>query len=148
MSRVRRFQRDENGALVVEFGLVVPILLLLVFGIVDFGRAYFTMNNLAAAVREGARYGAVLEKPWDGTWPDSIKKRVVDFSYAFGGARLGTPNVSTSVDQVAGTLTVTANYTFTTITPLVNLIGLDSIPMTQSAVFRMEYFTPSPPAGP
>lgn len=143
MTGVRRFHRDERGALVVEFGLIVPILFLLVFGIVDFGRAYFTMNNLAAAVREGARYGAVLEKPWDGAWPDSIKKHVVDFSYTFGGAKLTTPNVTTSADQTAGTITVTATYTFTTITPLVNLIGLDSIPMTQTAVFRMEYFTPA-----
>jgi Flp pilus assembly protein TadG len=150
MSSIRRFQRDEHGALVVEFGLIVPILLLLVFGIVDFGRAYFTMNNLAAAVREGARYGSVLEKPWDGAWPDSIKQHVVDFSYTFGGARLTTPNVSSTADKTAGTVTVTAAYTFKTITPLVNLIGLDSIPMTQTAVFRMEYYDPTtaPPAGP
>ena len=143
MIGVRRFQRDERGALVVEFGLIVPILFLLVFGIVDFGRAYFTMNNLSAAVREGARYGAVLEKPWDATWPDSIKKRVVDFSYTFGGARLATPNVATSVDQTVGTVTVTATYIFEPITPLVNLIGLGSIPMSETAVFRLEYFDPT-----
>lgn len=138
MTGARRFQRDERGALVVEFGLIVPILFLLVFGIVDFGRAYFTMNNLAAAVREGARYGAVLSNPLDGTWPDSVKKRVVDFSYTFGGARLGTPNVTTVTDTAAGTVTVTAAYTFRPITPLLNLIGLDSIPMRQTAVFRWE----------
>lgn len=146
MRAVRCFRRDERGALVVEFGLIVPILFLLVFGIVDFGRAYFTMNNLAAAVREGARYGAVFADPSAGSNPDLIKQKVVDFSYTFGGARLTTPNVTTSVDQAAGTLTVTATYTFTTITPLVNLIGLDSIPMRQTAVFRMEYADP-PPSG-
>ena len=138
MTRARRFQRDDRGALVVEFGLIVPILFFLVFGIVDFGRAYFTMNNLAAAVREGARYGAVLDKPWDGSSPDSIKQRVIDFSYTFGGARLTTPNVTTSTDQVAGMVTVTATYTFKPITPLVNLIGLGSIPMSETAVFRWE----------
>lgn len=136
--RSRPFRRDERGSLVVEFGLIVPILFFLVFGIVDFGRAYFTMNNLAAAVREGARYGAVLDKPWDGTAPAEIKQRVVDFSYTFGGARLTTPNVTTTTDQGAGTVTVTATYTFRPITPLANLIGLDSIPMTQTAVFRWE----------
>ena len=138
MSRPWCFRDDERGALVVEFGLIVPILFFLVFGIVDFGRAYFTMNNLAAAVREGARYGAVLPKPWAGTFPDSIKQRVVDFSYAFGGARLGAPDVVSDADSAGGTVTVTATYTFRPITPLVNLIGLDSIPMTQKAVFRLE----------
>ena len=140
MIGARLFQRDERGALIVEFGLIVPILFLLVFGIVDFGRAYFTMNNLAAAVREGARYGAVLETPGAGTWPDSIKQRVVNFSYTFGGARLGKPNVTVAINPDT-TLTVTANYTFQTITPLVNLIGLDSIPMQEKAVFRLEYET-------
>jgi Flp pilus assembly pilin Flp len=137
MRTLRRFRREEKGALVVEFGLIVPILFLLVFGIVDFGRAYFTMNNLAAAVREGARYGAVQEKPEAAPWPDSIKQHVVDFSYTFGGARLGTPNVTVVVDPLK-TVTVTADYTFRPITPLVNLIGLDSIPMQQKAVFRIE----------
>lgn len=137
MTTLHRFQREQKGALVVEFGLIVPILFLLVFGIVDFGRAYFTMNNLAAAVREGARYGAVLEKPEVAPWPDSIKQRAVDFSYTFGGAKLGAPNVTVAVDP-GNTVTVTARYTFRTITPLVNLIGLDSIPMQQKAVFRIE----------
>ncbi len=143
MSHARRFGREDDGALVVEFGLIVPILFFLVFGIVDFGRAYFTMNNLAAAVREGARYGAVIPKPWEGTAPADIRQRVIDFSYTFGGARLGTPNVAVDPDQASGMLTVTATYTFRPITPLVNLVGLDSIPMRQTAVFRMEFFDPT-----
>lgn len=144
MTAVKRFRRDEKGALVVEFGLIVPILFLLVFGIVDFGRAYFTMNNLAAAVREGARYGAVLKEPDTAPWPDSIKQHVLDFSYTFGGAQLGKPNVAVVVDP-GKTVTVTADYTFRPITPLVNLIGLDSIPMQQTAVFRLEYDDGSTP---
>lgn len=141
MKRRQRILVDQSGALVVEFGLIVPILFLLVFGIVDFGRAYFTMNNLAAAVREGARYGAVFPDP---AANDSlIKQRVVDFSYTFGGARLGTPNVSVAINTVDTTVTVTANYTFRAITPLVNLIGLDSIPMQQRAKFRLEYGLPA-----
>jgi Flp pilus assembly protein TadG len=137
MKRIQRVLFDQSGALVVEFGLIVPILFLLVFGIVDFGRAYFTLNNLAAAVREGARYGAVLQDP--AAKEADIKQRVVDFSYTFGGARLGTPDVSVAINTADTTLHVTANYTFRTITPLVNLIGLSSIPMQQTAVFRLEY---------
>jgi Flp pilus assembly protein TadG len=139
------FRRDEQGALIVEFGLIVPILFLLVFGIVDFGRAYFTMNNLAAAVREGARFGSVSPDPVADS--AAIKQRVVDFSYAFGGARLAAPNVSVTVNSLDSTVTVTADYGFKTMTPLVNLIGLDSIPMHQMAKFRLEYGLP-PAASP
>ncbi len=39
---LRRRMRSERGAAVVEFALVVPILIALVFGIAEFGRAYFT----------------------------------------------------------------------------------------------------------
>lgn len=58
MSRLlqRRF-RGERGQALVEMALVLPLLLLLIFGIVEFGRighAYLTLNH---AAREGARLG-------------------------------------------------------------------------------------------
>jgi Flp pilus assembly protein TadG len=50
---VRR--RDERGAALVEFAFVLPILILFMFGIVEFGRAYNARIELTSAVREGAR---------------------------------------------------------------------------------------------
>ncbi|MEA2971860.1 MAG: hypothetical protein QOG82_318 [Actinomycetota bacterium] len=50
---VRR--RDDRGAAVVEFALVLPVLVLFVFGIIEFGRAYNARIELTSAVREGAR---------------------------------------------------------------------------------------------
>jgi len=43
----------------VEFALVLPMLVLFVFGIVEFGRAYNARIELTAAVREGARASAL-----------------------------------------------------------------------------------------
>ena len=54
-------RRSQRGQSLVEFALVLPILLILVLGIVDFGmglRAYVTLTN---ATREGARFAAVGE---------------------------------------------------------------------------------------
>ncbi|HVL05599.1 MAG TPA: TadE family protein [Acidimicrobiales bacterium] len=48
-------RRDERGAAVVEFALILPLLVLFVFGIVEFGRAYSARIELTSAVREGAR---------------------------------------------------------------------------------------------
>jgi Flp pilus assembly protein TadG len=45
----------DRGAAAVEFALIVPILLILVFGIVDFGLAMFSQNMVGNAAREGAR---------------------------------------------------------------------------------------------
>ncbi len=49
--------RHQRGATLVEYALVVPIFLLLVVGILEFGRIIFTYNTLANVAREGARYG-------------------------------------------------------------------------------------------
>lgn len=50
-----RTSRGERGAAAVEFALVVPLLLALVFGIAEFGRAYNISATLANAARTGAR---------------------------------------------------------------------------------------------
>jgi Flp pilus assembly protein TadG len=47
--------RGERGSNAVEFGLIVPILLVLVLGIVEFGHAFQVQGTLSAAAREGAR---------------------------------------------------------------------------------------------
>jgi Flp pilus assembly protein TadG len=57
--RLPRRIREERAQSLVEFGLILPIFIILVFGIIDFGmglRAYITV---AQATREGARYGIV-----------------------------------------------------------------------------------------
>lgn len=59
---VRR-QNHDRGAAMVEFALVLPILLMLVFGIVEFGRLYNIETSINAAAREGARVMALESGP-------------------------------------------------------------------------------------
>jgi Flp pilus assembly protein TadG len=54
-----RRQRGERGSSAVEFALVVPVLLLLVFGIINFGLVMAQKASLSNAARAGARYGTV-----------------------------------------------------------------------------------------
>lgn len=49
----------DRGAAAVEFALVAPLLLLLVFGIAEFGRAYHVQTTLSGAAREGVRVMAL-----------------------------------------------------------------------------------------
>lgn len=46
----------QRGVAAVELGLLMPILILLAFGITEFGRAFYQYNTLAKAVRDGVRY--------------------------------------------------------------------------------------------
>ena len=52
--------RHDRGAAAVEFALVVPLLLLLVFGILDYGRFFFDSVSLRQGAREGARQAVVM----------------------------------------------------------------------------------------
>jgi Flp pilus assembly protein TadG len=65
--------------MVVEMAVILPLLLLLVFGITEFGRAWMTVNLMATATREGARL-AVVTAP---SVPD-VTARVTDVLAAAG----------------------------------------------------------------
>ena len=56
--RARR-KNGEKGQALVEFTLLVPIFLLLLFAIVDFGMGFYSWITITNAAREGARLGAV-----------------------------------------------------------------------------------------
>ena len=55
----RRRRRRGRGQALVEFALVFPLLMLLVFALIDLGRVVYTHNAIAEAAREGARWGSV-----------------------------------------------------------------------------------------
>lgn len=53
------FVRRNRGQSVIEFALVLPLLLVVLFGITEFGRAWMTVNILTSAAREGCRLAVV-----------------------------------------------------------------------------------------
>lgn len=63
----------ERGASLVEFAFLAPLLVLLVFGIIEFGWKFGQLNDVRHAVREGARFAAV-----DGGTNDEIDSVVCD----------------------------------------------------------------------
>jgi len=60
---IRKLIHDRSGASGAEFGLLVPLLLLLIFGIIDAGRWMWTYNEAAKAAQMGARYAVVAYAP-------------------------------------------------------------------------------------
>lgn len=56
----RRRTPDEGGAAIVEFALVMPLVLVLVFGMLSGGISYNRKLALTNAVREGSRFGSTL----------------------------------------------------------------------------------------
>src|SRR5919202_6635011 len=96
-SQIGSFLSSELGAAIVEFAIVLPLLLLLVFGIADFGRALFIKNNLTSAARSGARVAAVQLDPI------TTSKGTVDNAVKWNAATFGSDTVSSAM------ITVTAD---------------------------------------
>ena len=101
----------ERGAAAVEFALVLPLLLAILFGIVDFGRAYFADLTVTHAAREGARALAVGN---DATAAATSAAAALTVGV--------TPSTCTPGD--AGSVTVSHDFTFVTpIGPILGLLG-------------------------
>ena len=134
--RIRNTLKEEKGQNLVEFALVVPILLLLVFGIAEFGRAWMTRNILTGAVREAVRV-AVVPGPgntWNGPAAEARGNQIL--------ASAGIPaTVSVPDPGVAfGTVTATVTYNFPVI--IIGFIpGLNSstLPLTSTTTMRREF---------
>lgn len=59
MKMRKPFLKDKKGQSIIEFAVILPILLMVLFGITEFGRAIMVTNVLNTASREGARLAAV-----------------------------------------------------------------------------------------
>jgi Flp pilus assembly protein TadG len=82
-------QDRERGAAAVEFAIVLPLLIVLVFGIVQFAIAYNRVQGLHAAAREGARLASLPQ-----TTQGEISSRVTS---ALAGVPLnGAPTINVS----------------------------------------------------
>jgi len=119
---VNRTRAGERGAAAVEFALVLPILALLLFGIIEFGRGYNAKVTLTHAVREGARALAVGAAD-----PEAVTR---DAATSLDGSKLV---VTVSTCTPGGTGTVSATYEFTYSVPL---LGRGTIDIEAEGVMR------------
>ena len=138
-SLFRRLVRSRKGSVMVETALMITILLVLMFGIIDLGRALFTANNLTSAAREGARFAAVSDLPLDSA---AIRTAVKSHFSPFGGPALTDANIKllATGDPALRTwaLRVTIRYRFTWITPIRALVGSMADSLHGQAEYHLE----------
>jgi len=78
--------RQRRGQALVEFALIVPVFLLLFFGLIDLGRAVYVNNSLAEAAREGARWGSVQSRSASSAGRASIETEALSRLVSVPGA--------------------------------------------------------------
>lgn len=88
---------DESGAELIEFALSLPILLLLCFGIMDFGLLFRRYEVITNAAREGARVGIL-----PGYAPADVTARVNQYLAAAGLTATPTLTITPSTINVGG----------------------------------------------
>ena len=131
----RRDIRSEPGQAAVEFALVLPLLLVLLLGIVQFGIAFSHYVTLTDAARVGARKAITVRI--GGTSPDDAKQAVRD-----AAGDLDQTDLQVNVDDSSWTtsgsqITVTATYPYSIDIPLLGL-NVVSGTMTAKAEERLE----------
>lgn len=113
-----RNRRDgEKGQNLVEFAMVLPIFLILVFAIVDFGMGFHAWITVTNAAREGARVGAV------GADSATIEARVTDTASSLAANDL-TITVVNAQGAQGEAVSVDVEYDYQLITPLSNVLGI------------------------
>ena len=107
----KRFRREEEGAVLVEFGIVFPVMLLLLFVMIEAGRLLWAYQIAVEGVREASRYlarTAPVDICLDST--NSLAGRSGEMATIIGQAANGDP----FFDQFITVNTVTAAHTCVT----------------------------------
>ena len=130
-----RLRGNCKGNAVIEFAVILPLLLLVVFGITEFGRAWMTVNVMAAATREGARLAVV-------TGPDvaAVEQRVTE---VLDAARITATSITVDGPDPLDPhrrVTVTVNTDFTVIPGEILGSFNGTIPLQASTSMRHESY--------
>lgn len=133
----RRIRETDAGQVLVEFALVLPVMLLMLFALVDFGRGFYSWLIVTNAAREGARVGATQKPLTD------IQQRITD-----SAAGIDTSDLTITVTNVQGPrgqpIVVDLSYDFTFVTPIGNILNLmsggtlNAPTITSTASMRLE----------
>ncbi|MEO8541672.1 MAG: TadE/TadG family type IV pilus assembly protein [bacterium] len=123
---IRRFRKTETGQALVEFTMILPIFLLLLFAMVDFGRGFYTWLIVTNAAREGARIAAVQSN--DAT----INTRIYDsFCTSYpGNCSLNPTKLTITKTNVLGArgsaVKIDLSYNFQFVTPIGGILNIVS----------------------
>jgi len=149
----------KPGQAMVEFALILPLLLLIIVGIFEFGRVMFIYSNLFNAAREGVRYGVTNPRDFAGIETHATDKvslvNTADVTFHLVVEYDTGPGTATFVDQdavVAGNrVLVSIQYDLIPMTPLLLPI-VSQFPLNTQAARTIQtvgtIITTAPPTAP
>lgn len=147
MSSIRSLIKDERGQALVEFALVLPLLLLLIFGMLDFGKAFNYWSDATHLTAEGARFAAVNRKP-DPADARSLQLQILDQADTAelrngGGSSVTAPaevcvEFPNNAQAFGDPVKVSMTFTYTFIPFIGNTVGFLTRTVSATSVMRIE----------
>jgi Flp pilus assembly protein TadG len=132
-ARIRVPRLPANGQSLTEFALLLPLMLLLVVAVADFGRLFTSMIAVESAAREGADFGAMQGKlKWDSTNTVQLDQNISDMKVRACSA---AASLSDYAGDPPGTVNMTCtNPTFT--------FDLERVPVSGNCALQGEFDDP------
>jgi Flp pilus assembly protein TadG len=125
--------RGERGVALVEMALVLPLLIMLLMGSFDFGRAVYIRTALANAARDGARFAIV--DPRNTTCIKTVAARYSSLANLTASDVTVTPPGTIDLGQP---ITVAVQSVYRPITPLIaSMIGASSMTLRANATMQI-----------
>ncbi len=125
--------KNQKGQALVEFTIVLPILMLLIMGIFQFGmmlNAYITIGN---AAREGARAGII------GSSDAEIQNLIISTSPSLEPENLAASIIPSETNRISGgTLTVNVTYNYKLTVPIISSLFNNVIVLNGQTSMRVE----------
>jgi hypothetical protein len=131
--KMRSWVRREDGQAMVEMALLLPLVILLLFGIVEFGRGLGVYLSLVHATREGVRMGSLGASDYD-------IERIIKSCASGLDPELVVVEIEPSEDlRVSGiSVTVRVGYSFTVLVPVISRHTGALMPMSMTLSMRIE----------
>ena len=118
---LKRLGKSEKGQAAVEFALCLPLVLMILAAVIDFGWVFMHELTLSTAVREGAR--AAVTSVGDGTYIDKARNKVEDTASICNNGSLTVSVTPTNPAHPGeGDIEVSADYELQLLTPMAKLI--------------------------
>ena len=131
-----RYLHNKRGVAAVEFAICLPILIVLVFGSIEFGLMFYNKQVITNASREGVRAGIVT-----GTGTADIIQIVENYCdnnliNLNGANELQAGSVTVSGPDVNNDLTVSVSYNYNFL--FGGILGFDQTTLSAQTIMRME----------
>lgn len=137
MKRLKKFFSEETAQALVEFTLILPILILLIFGMIEFGWVFNAQLTLNSAAREGARTGAVLQTSGDER-KNSVMAAVEETAQNSGLIILEEESTVTQEDDTEADIHNIVVSVKAEVTPLIGFFVHEKVVLSADATMRRE----------